>query len=90
MPRFSYWEVPRGMVPSSMPLKAETGRSSPFWALMGTRMFRMMSGTSARGGWMAAPVRFFHSGLTCTSTRALMPASTAAMFILTTFSPLRP
>ena len=41
MPRFSYLEVPSGMVPSSMPLKAETGRSSPFWALMGTRMFLM-------------------------------------------------
>ena len=36
-----FCEVPSGMVPSSMPLKAETGRSSPFWALMGTRMFLM-------------------------------------------------
>ena len=90
MPRFSYWEVPKGMVPSSMPLKAETGSRSPFWALMGTRMFLIMAGTSAGAGWIAAPERFFQLSFTCTCFTALMPASTAAMFMFTIFSPLSP
>ena len=90
MPRFSYCEVPSGIVPSSIPLKAETGSSSPFWALIGTRMLRITSGRLASAGCRALPVRFVHSGFTFTSTRALMPASTACRFMFTIFSPLSP
>ena len=44
VPRFSYWAVPLGNVPSSWPTKAETGKSFPLTALIGQQYYEQTQG----------------------------------------------
>ncbi len=79
MPRFSQAAVPLSQVPSSRPLKAETGRSSPFRPLIGSTIERTNSGREA-SEVCTKPLSSIeaHSAGTSIFSTASPPASTAA------------
>ena len=78
-----------GTLPSAASLKALTGRLSPFWALTARMTVRTYQGevVSFSSG---SSMRSAQAAGTGISWRPVSPASTAAQFILTTFSPFRP
>ena len=84
-PRFSYAAVPDGNVPSSIPSKALTGRSSPSCLFIGMSISSMNSGSSSYFslGFSASA----HSSGTSIFLIAVIPSSTAAQFISTIFCP---
>ncbi len=80
IPRFSKALVPDGKVPSSLPLKALTGRSSPLRAFMGSITSRMNSGISLVSFCFLISILAQAAG-TSTFVTAL-PLSTAELFHL--------
>ena len=86
---FSNLEVPRGITPSREAIKVLTGKSSPFCALIGLKISEMKSGTLSPAPCTSSAA-FFQASGTSTLMGALIPASTAFMFMFTTFSPFLP
>jgi hypothetical protein len=96
VPRFSYAAVPCGKVPSSRPVNTLTGRSSPFWRLIGTAMLFTKSTRSFLLGSAAlmigtpASVAVAQAAGILNSRMLVTPSSMAAWFMLTIFSPRLP
>ena len=86
-PRFSQAAVPRGMMPAGS--MADTGSLSPRWARMG-RTTPAMYSSSPQWQTSAPSVASAQDSGYLISTRASMPLSTAAMFMLTILSPFMP
>ncbi len=87
MLRFSYLAVPVGKVPSAG--IAETGTLSPSPSMIGPRVLRTKSGASAPRPIFMASLLSALAG-TWTSWMFSSAASTACLFMLTTFSPALP
>ena len=87
VPRFSYFVVPAGQVPSMFPnfLNTDTGRASPSCRFMGTTTSRTKAGSasSAAGASFASAQ---DAGIS-TRTSSLTPRSRARQFMSTTACP---
>jgi len=94
IPLFSKAAVPEGSEPSWEVRYADTGMLSPFMVAIGTRIsFRnldMFSSRPTSSGAGASSSHVAHDAGNSTLCTLLIPASTAAMFMLTIFSPFLP